>query len=74
MYYTNWELGKVDWFLTSEYITFYNMIDENGGIYTKRWGDAPIKFLGVNLFMPQKHFNQFMVSPTNTEQYTQSNG
>ena len=55
MYYTNWELGKVDWFLTSEYITFYNMIDENGGIYTKRWGDAPIKFLGVNLFMPQKH-------------------
>ena len=55
MYYTNWELGKVNWFLTSEYITFYNMIDENGGIYTKRWGDAPIKFLGVNLFMPQKH-------------------
>ena len=55
MYYTNWELGKVDWFLTSEYMALYNIIDENGGIYTKRWGDAPIKFLGVNLFMPQKH-------------------
>ena len=55
MYYTNWELGKVDWFLTSEYMALYNIIDKNGGIYTKRWGDAPIKFLGVNLFMPQKH-------------------
>ena len=57
MYYTNWEFGKVDWFLTSEYMAFYNAIDKNGGIYTKRWGDAPIKFLGINLFMPQKHIS-----------------
>ncbi len=55
MFYTNFELGKMDWFLTSEYMNFCNAIDECGGIYTKRWGDAPIKYLGINLFMPQKH-------------------
>jgi hypothetical protein len=55
MFYTNFELGKVDWFLTSPYMEFYNKIDKSGGIYTKRWGDAPIKFLGVNLFMPQEN-------------------
>lgn len=55
MFYTNFELGNVNWFLTSPYMEFYNKIDECGGIYTKRWGDAPIKFLGINLFMPQKN-------------------
>lgn len=55
MFYTNFELGKVDWFLTSPYMEFYNKIDQHGGIYTKRWGDAPIKFLGINLFMPQEN-------------------
>lgn len=55
MFYTNFELGKISWFLTSEYMNFYNYIDKCGGIYTKRWGDAPIKFLGINLFMNQKN-------------------
>jgi alpha 1,2-mannosyltransferase len=51
MFYTNFEIGKVSWFLTSEYMNFYSSLDETGGFYTKRWGDAPIKFLGINLFM-----------------------
>jgi alpha 1,2-mannosyltransferase len=55
MFYTNFELGKVSWFLTSEYMNFYNYIDKSGGIYTKRWGDAPIKFLGINLFMSEQN-------------------
>lgn len=55
MFYTNFELGKVDWFLTSEYMNFYNSLDSTGGFYIKRWGDAPIKFLGINLFMPQQN-------------------
>ena len=55
MFYTNFELGKVDWFLTSSYMEFYNNIDKSGGIYTKRWGDAPIKFLGINLFMKKEN-------------------
>lgn len=55
MFYTNFELGKTSWFLTSEYMNFYNYVDKCGGIYTKRWGDAPIKFLGINLFMDQKN-------------------
>lgn len=55
MFYTNFELGKVSWFLTSEYMRFYNELDKTGGFYTKRWGDAPIKYLGINLLMEPKH-------------------
>ena len=48
MYYTNFELGKVDWFIQN-YMGFFDYVDRTGGIYTKRWGDAPIKYLGINL-------------------------
>jgi alpha 1,2-mannosyltransferase len=58
MFYTNFELGKVSWFLTSEYMKFYNYLDKTGGFYTKRWGDAPVKFLGINLLMEEKHIGQ----------------
>jgi len=55
MFYTNFELGKIDWFINSEYMNYFNSIEENGGIYIKRWGDAPIKYLGVNLFCDPKN-------------------
>lgn len=55
MFYTNFELGKISWFLHSGYMEFYNYLDESGGFYIKRWGDAPIKFLGVNLLMESKN-------------------
>lgn len=51
MYYTNFELAKTSFFLSKEYQSFYKKIDESGGIYIHRWGDAPIKYLGVNMFM-----------------------
>lgn len=58
MFYTNFELGKVSWFLTSEYMKMYNYLDKTGGFYTKRWGDAPVKFLGINLLMDQQNIKQ----------------
>jgi alpha 1,2-mannosyltransferase len=58
MYYTNFELGKVSWFLTSGYMKYYNYLDKTGGFYTKRWGDAPVKYLGINLLMDSKNIKQ----------------
>jgi hypothetical protein len=34
-------------------MSFYKKIDNSGGIYINRWGDAPIKYIGVNLFATQ---------------------
>lgn len=51
MYYTNFELGKVTWFQSGGYKDLFDHIDGMGGIYTGRWGDAPIKYIGINLFM-----------------------
>ena len=54
MYYTNFEVGEVDFFAKGFYHMFFKRICAHGGIYTKRWGDAPIKYIGVNLFMFDK--------------------
>lgn len=57
MYYTNFEIGYIPWFLNSGYMDYYNYLDKSGGFFTKRWGDAPVKFLGVNLLMDSKHIH-----------------
>jgi len=50
-YYTNFEIGKVSSFSEgSKYYEFYKFLKSTGNIFIKRWGDAPIKYLGVNLF------------------------
>jgi alpha 1,2-mannosyltransferase len=53
MYYTNFEIGDLEWFRQKPYMDFFKRIEQSGNIYHKRWGDAPIKFLGVNLFIQQ---------------------
>lgn len=51
MFYTNFELGKVSSFSQgSDYYNFYKFVRDSGNIFIKRWGDAPIKYIGVNLF------------------------
>jgi hypothetical protein len=55
LYYNNFEIAGPRWFLESPYWRMYKRIDESGGIYTSRWGDAPIRALGVSLFMDERH-------------------
>jgi hypothetical protein len=54
MYYTNFEIGKLQFFRSSEYQKYYNYIDQNGGIYYSRWGDAPIRWLALNMLLSQE--------------------
>ena len=53
IYYTNFEIGKFSFFRDEKYMSFYKKIDNSGGIYIHRWGDTPIKYIGVNLFADQ---------------------
>ena len=52
MFYTNFEIAKFSFFRSKEYMSYFDHLDRSGGIYYKRWGDAPIHWLGVRLFMP----------------------
>jgi hypothetical protein len=55
IFYTNFEICDMDWFNKSEYQDYYNYIDNTGGIYTGRWGDASIRYIALNsLSKPQQ--------------------
>jgi len=51
MFYTNFEIAKFSFFRSKEYMSYFDHLDETGNIYYKRWGDAPIHWLGVRMFM-----------------------
>jgi len=51
LYYTNFEIGNIQWFLEDEKVVLFSkFINDSGKIFSKRWGDAPLRYLQINLF------------------------
>ena len=59
VYFTNFEISRTDFWLSKEYQDFINYIDQLGGMYFHRWGDAPIKTIGVAIFVPPKQVHHY---------------
>lgn len=54
IYYTNFEVAKFNWFSKSHYKEYFCFLDQQNGIYEFRWGDACIKYLGIEMFLPDE--------------------
>ena len=48
-YYTNFEIGNLSFFRSEAYQSYFRHLDSEGGFYYYRWGDAPIRLLGVSI-------------------------
>ena len=59
MFYNNFELSKLSFWLSRQYQEYIEHIDQLGGIYYNRWGDAPIKSIAVSMFMPKRKLRNF---------------
>ena len=59
VFYNNFEISHASVWLSDEYRMFFNHIDQNGGIYYHRWGDAPIRSIGVSLFLDNDDIHHF---------------
>lgn len=59
LYYTNFEISKLDFWKSNEYMDYYNCIDYNGGIFYNRWGDHIIHFLALSMFIDKKKIHCF---------------
>ena len=44
---------------SSSYQEYFRALDDLGGIFYHRWGDAPIHLLGVALFLLEKQTHRF---------------
>jgi hypothetical protein len=48
-FYTNFEVVAMRFVRSSSYRAWFAHVDALGGIYVHRWGDAPIRWLGVRM-------------------------
>jgi len=57
-FWSNFEIGDLDFWRSEAYTKFFNFLDEKGGFYYERWGDAPVHSIGAALFAhkDQIHF------------------
>ncbi|GAA5889423.1 hypothetical protein JCM8208_007871 [Rhodotorula glutinis] len=46
-FWTNMEIGDLRFFRSEAYQDLFRALDESGGFYTERWGDAPVRALAL---------------------------
>ncbi len=59
LFYTNFEISKLDFWRSERYMEYYNMIDQNGGFYYHRWGDAIIHLLALSILVSENKIHYF---------------
>ncbi|KAF8894629.1 glycosyltransferase family 15 protein [Infundibulicybe gibba] len=57
-FWSNFEIGDLELWRGEAYTKFFDFLDQKGGFYYERWGDAPVHSIGAALFArkDQIHF------------------
>ncbi|KAI1768624.1 glycosyltransferase family 15 protein [Hypoxylon sp. FL1150] len=52
-FYSNFEIGSLNFFRGKEHRSYFDHLDQAGGFYYERLGDAPVHTISVSLFLPK---------------------
>jgi alpha 1,2-mannosyltransferase len=58
-FWSNFEIGDLDFWRGEAYSKFFEYLDEQGGFYYERWGDAPVHSIGAALFAKKEQIHFF---------------
>lgn len=58
-FWSNFEIADMDFYRSDAYSQWIEYLDETGGFYYERWGDAPVHTLGVGLFADKDQIHWF---------------
>ncbi|CDO96159.1 unnamed protein product [Kluyveromyces dobzhanskii CBS 2104] len=58
-FWSNFEVGDLNFFRSEEYLQFFNHLDSKGGFYYERWGDAPVHSIGASLLLDKNEIHHF---------------
>ncbi|KAK9473281.1 glycolipid 2-alpha-mannosyltransferase-domain-containing protein [Dipodascopsis tothii] len=58
-FFSNFEIGSLDFFRSKTYNTYFDYIDRKGGFFYERFGDAPLHTLAVVLFLSKEETHFF---------------
>lgn len=58
-FWSNFEIGNLNFFRGDAYEAYFNYLDKAGGFYYERWGDAPVHSIGLSLLMDKAEIHHF---------------
>jgi len=58
-FWSNFEIGDLDFFRGAEFRELFAYLDEAGGFYAERWGDASVHALGAALLLRPEEIHHF---------------
>ncbi|KAI9852323.1 MAG: alpha 1,2-mannosyltransferase 2.4.1 [Thelocarpon superellum] len=58
-FWSNFEIGNLDWLRSSAYVDYFNSLDLDGGFFYERWGDAPVHSVGAGLLLNKDEIHFF---------------
>ncbi|THH26879.1 hypothetical protein EUX98_g7307 [Antrodiella citrinella] len=58
-FWSNFEIASMDFWRGEVYSKFFDYLDDTGGFYYERWGDAPVHSLGITLFADRDQIHFF---------------
>lgn len=58
-FWSNFEIASLDFFRSQAYADYFNYLDQAGGFYYERWGDAPVHSIAVSLLLDKNAIHHF---------------
>ena len=58
-FWSNVEIGDLNFFRSQEYLDYFNFISRSGGFYYERWGDAPVHTIAASLLLDKDDIIDF---------------
>ncbi|OMJ22344.1 Glycolipid 2-alpha-mannosyltransferase 1 [Smittium culicis] len=58
-FWSNFEIGSLQFLRSKEYRTFFQFLDNAGGFFYERWGDAPVHSIAAAMFLAPQQIHWF---------------
>ncbi|ORZ03673.1 nucleotide-diphospho-sugar transferase [Syncephalastrum racemosum] len=58
-FWSNFEIGSLDFLRSEAYVKFFEFLDQTGGFFYERWGDAPVHSLAVAMMLKKDEVHFF---------------
>ncbi|KAK4154560.1 nucleotide-diphospho-sugar transferase [Chaetomidium leptoderma] len=58
-FWSNFEIGNLNWLRSKAYIDFFESLDQDGGFFYERWGDAPVHTIAAALMLNKEEIHFF---------------
>ncbi|KAI0135314.1 glycosyltransferase family 15 protein [Daldinia grandis] len=58
-FWSNFEVGNLEWLRSKAYTDFFESLDQDGGFFYERWGDAPVHSIAAGLLLKKEEIHFF---------------